>query len=554
VDEDSAIRIGHFQLVPCEMLGDDVVLGPDPSLEATTELAVGPPRAAPAEPTGTAGPVLRAAARALAAESPGDLWAHVLEGLLELSDADSASLVSCCDDRLLLRASRGKAVLSQRFLEATASRQGAWSISPGGGDPQPRLSSVSLSGFGPQATLTGLPFRARGDRVIAVAHLENLSGPMATTHEALDLYAELCGPVLQLSLDLDQATRRHEALSSRLGRSRGTRDSDAAGQDEHVLVGRDRRFRSALESIRQAAPTRATILIRGPSGSGKEELATLAHEMSDRRSQPFLAVNCAALPESLVESELFGADKGAYTGAEQPRAGAFAQADGGTIFLDEIGDLPLAAQAKILRVIETGEVVRVGGSRQRVDVRVVSATHRDLESMVGESKFREDLYYRLKVVELALPSLAQRSGDIPALAEHFLKQFRRPDGQSVEGVSVRAARALAGYAWPGNIRELRNVIERAVVLDRDAILDLDDLPPEVRSASGAGAERGAGGGAESFLDLPWSEARNGFEELYFRNALERSAGQVQKAARATGVDRRTLSEKIRRHRLKDTTD
>jgi len=369
--------------------------------------------------------------------------------------------------------------------------------------------------------------------------------------EAFDLYAAICGPLLETSLALDQASRRSEALAARLGRLRGTQESRPARKSDRALVGRNPSFLQAIEAVRKAAPASTTILIRGPSGSGKEELAAQAHELSMRSNQPFLAVNCASLPENLVESELFGADKGAFTGADKDRPGAFVQADGGTIFLDEIGDLPLSAQAKILRVIESGEVVRVGGSRCRVDVRVVAATHRNLESMVRDSLFREDLYYRLRVLEVVLPTLAERADDIAALSEHFLKQFRRPDGRAVAATSVRAARALAKYAWPGNIRELRNVIERAVVLDGDGVLDLDDLPPEVAAASGALDEPGESRDLERLLTRTWQEAKERFEETYFRAALARNDGQVKKTATMTGVDRRTLSEKIRRHGLRD---
>jgi DNA-binding NtrC family response regulator len=256
-------------------------------------------------------------------------------------------------------------------------------------------------------------------------------------------------------------------------------------------------------------------------------------------------INCAQIPEGLVESELFGHEKGAFTGAHAAQEGAFARADGGTLFLDELGDLGLGAQARILRVIETGEIVRVGGGRRQVSVRVIAATHRNLEQMIGRGEFREDLYFRLRVVEVSLPPLAARRDDILPLALHFVSRERRADGEAVEGISDAAARALVAWDWPGNVRELRNVIERAVVLDTDGTIDIDDLPQEIAGAPEAGAPARVHGGPDH--EQPWLAARKAFEREYFARALERHGWRIRVAAESCGVTRRTLANKIREH-------
>jgi DNA-binding NtrC family response regulator len=256
-----------------------------------------------------------------------------------------------------------------------------------------------------------------------------------------------------------------------------------------------------------------------------------------------VARNCAAIPVELVESELFGHDKGSFTGATVDRAGAFQQADGGTLFLDEIGELAPQAQAKLLRAVESGEIVRVGGSTHRVDVRLIAASQRDLELMVSEGTFRADLYYRMRVVEIELPALSDRQEDILPLAEHFLRAFAGGAGRDISGISPAAARALVRYRWPGNIRELRNVIERAVVLDRDGVIDADDLPMDLLGQSPASPSPAASDAG--LWDAPWKEAKRRFGAAYFRRALEAHGGHVSKTARATGISRRALTNHLR---------
>ncbi len=475
----------------------------------------------------------------------------MLAELLALVDAERGYLVTLAGERWVLRGSRGGSgpvCLSRSFLEAARGRAEAWSASPASVLRVHADEKTALDQYAAGTVLTAVPLRGAHADFAAVAYLEGTRVPGGGALAAATRLGAIAGVLVEGALTLDRERRRREAAERLLRRGRG--GAEAPAGSEPPLIGDDPTFQAAVEAVRRAAPSRATILLRGPSGTGKEELARLAHRAGPRREHPFVALNGAALPEGLVEAELFGADRGSYTGADRARAGAFEQADGGTLFLDEIGDLPLAAQAKILRVIETGEVTHVGGSRCRVDVRLVAATHRPLEQMVAEGTFREDLYYRLRVIEVVLPSLCDRPGDVVPLATHFLEHFLRPDGQRVGALSAAAVKVLSDYAWPGNVRELRNVIERAVVLDRDGIVDLDDLPGDLVPTSPPAAPHGPW---HELLALPWRTARDRFEEHYFRSALERHRGRVQDTAQATGLDRRTLSTKIRAYRLHKKT-
>ncbi|HZJ72320.1 MAG TPA: sigma-54 dependent transcriptional regulator, partial [Planctomycetota bacterium] len=243
------------------------------------------------------------------------------------------------------------------------------------------------------------------------------------------------------------------------------------------IIGRSEPMQAVFRTLRQVAPTDVTVLITGESGTGKELVARALHQNSRRRKAPFIALNCAALPESLLESELFGHEKGSFTGATARKIGHIENAQGGTLFLDEVGDMPLLTQAKLLRVLETREVQPVGGNTPRkIDVRLVAATNRDLRVMVKEGTFREDLLFRLQVVVIELPALRERTGDVPMLIDHFLGELARAHKRDVRGVTPEARTALVRYAWPGNVRELRNVIENMVLLARGDVLSLDDVP------------------------------------------------------------------------------
>ena len=307
--------------------------------------------------------------------------------------------------------------------------------------------------------------------------------------------------------------------------------SDAA---EHI-VGESPRMLDAFKTIARVSRSTATVLVRGESGTGKELVARTIHDRSARAKGPFVAVNCAAIPENLLESELFGHEKGAFTGAISRRIGRFERATGGTLFLDEIGDMSLPLQAKILRVLQEREVERVGGSAPvKVDVRLIAATHRDLDKDVQAGRFREDLYYRLAVVTVQLPSLRERGNDLCVLAEHYLERYAREYGRPVHAISREAMAVLRGYNWPGNVRQLRNVIESAVLLaDGDALLPCH-LPPELLRVE-AQPEASDTGTLVTLSEL---------ERRHIQKVLAVSGGQMTVAAEILGIHRNTLRRKL----------
>ena len=302
------------------------------------------------------------------------------------------------------------------------------------------------------------------------------------------------------------------------------------------ILGNSAALQNILDNIRQVAPSRATVTISGESGTGKELIAQAVHELSGRTGR-FVPVHCAALPETLLESELFGHEKGAFTGATEQKKGRFELADGGTIFLDEIGEIPLFIQVKLLRVLETHSFERLGGTETiHVDVRVVAATNRDLEAMVKEGTFREDLFYRLDVVNIKLPPLRERLEDIPPIVNHYIDVFAKENGRGKMTISESAISALCSYSWPGNIRELKNCVERMVVLTRGALIDLDNVPVNIREKSDPGISRKIL--SPSSCDLE----RN--EKMLILRALDECGGNRTKAAEKLGISRRTLHRKI----------
>jgi DNA-binding NtrC family response regulator len=296
------------------------------------------------------------------------------------------------------------------------------------------------------------------------------------------------------------------------------------------LIGRAKAMQEVFDKIRAVAGTDATILLLGESGTGKELVARAIHHNSARHDRPFVPVNCAAIPHELLESELFGHEKGAFTGAIRKRRGLFAEAEGGTLFLDEVGDIPPALQGKILRALQDRTVRPVGGSEEiRLDVRVVSATHRDLVTLVGEGRFREDLYYRLAVIPIRLPSLRERPEDILLLAEHFLRRSATAGGKSLEGFDEAATAWLLQHRWPGNVRELENVVERATTLARGPQITRTDLGIEFAlEASGVGLR-------PTLVEL---------EERYIRRVLEETKGDKVAAARILDISVRTLQRRF----------
>ena len=303
----------------------------------------------------------------------------------------------------------------------------------------------------------------------------------------------------------------------------------AIGRGE--LVGRSDVMRALLAEVEQVAPSDATILLTGESGTGKGRIAQLLHRMSRRRAQRFVTVNCAALPESLLESELFGYEKGAFTGAISRKEGRFDLAAGGTLFLDEVTEMPPTVQVKLLRVLQEGEYERVGGTETiRADVRVVAATNRDIEGAIAAGTFRQDLFYRLNVIRLDIPSLRAREGDVPLLAQHFLHTYAVKNGKEVAGFEPDALDALAAWSWPGNVRELENAIERAVVLSREARIGLQDLPPAVRQ----------GRGGRAFLSFEVGTPLKVIERRMIEATLRQVGGDKNLAANLLGITARTI--------------
>jgi DNA-binding NtrC family response regulator len=303
------------------------------------------------------------------------------------------------------------------------------------------------------------------------------------------------------------------------------------------LVGRSPAMLEVYKLVAKVAQGRSTVLLEGESGTGKELIAKAIHGNSARRDKPFVPVNCAALPDTLLESEMFGHEKGAFTGAVGAKAGLFEAANGGTLFLDEIGDLGAALQVKLLRVMQDQEVRRVGGTTSvKVDVRVIAATNRDLAVLVKEGKFRDDLYYRLNVVRILLPSLAERREDIPTLAEHFLRKCAGNTKNRVKGFLPETMALLTGYRWPGNVRELENAIERAVSLSHGPLLVPDDLPEVIKhaEADAIGAAEASGRDSGALLTLEEVEKR------HLVKVLKEAKGNKVRAAKILGIDRRTL--------------
>jgi DNA-binding NtrC family response regulator len=341
--------------------------------------------------------------------------------------------------------------------------------------------------------------------------------------------------VIGRALERTRLEREHRLLLDRLERDYGF----------GALIGSGPAMQRVFEIIRKVAETDLTVLVRGESGSGKELVAQALHYRSPRARRPFIAVNCAAISPELVESELFGHEKGAFTGADARRIGRFEAASGGTLLLDEIGDMSASTQAKVLRVLQERTLERVGGSTKvEVDVRVVAATHRDLEEEVKEGRFRQDLYYRLRVVQLELPPLRQRLEDLPALVERFLAQLAERLGRPKARVSEAAGMRLAHHPWPGNVRELRNVIEQAAVLAAAGVIEPGDLGLD------AGPPHAVADGASEYgPGAQFAEAKKAaverFERAFLREALARHDGNVSRTAEAIGMVRQSLQQKIR---------
>ncbi len=310
------------------------------------------------------------------------------------------------------------------------------------------------------------------------------------------------------------------------------------------VIGNSPLMHQVIDRLRQIAPTSATVLITGESGTGKELVAKSLHVNSPRKNKPFVALNCAELSENVLESELFGHVKGAFTGADRDRVGRVQYANGGTLFLDEIGDIPMPIQVKLLRVLETGEIVRVGTNEPvKVNVRLISATNRDLAEAIAAGKFRQDLFHRLKVVSVRLPPLRSRREDIPLLIDYFLKEFSTSHGKTIRGIAPVVRKALMAHPWPGNVRELRNTIESMVVIDSDGWIDVDDLTEDLQATGPAVSEAVSGHSGLVGKTLEEIEAH------YIAETLKLTGGNREEAARLLKIGERTLYRKIKEYKI-----
>jgi two-component system response regulator HydG len=334
--------------------------------------------------------------------------------------------------------------------------------------------------------------------------------------------------------DLLKSARKALERQALVAENRSLKAELAGLKTERSVVGASYALREVMETARQVAPTRATVLIMGESGTGKELFARAIHDLSERSERPFVAVNCAALPESILEAELFGTEKGAFTGSTR-RKGRFEAAEGGTLFLDEIGELSPSVQVKLLRVLQEEEIVRLGTNEATpVDVRILAATNKELEEEVKAGRFRQDLFYRLNVIALHLPPLRSRPGDVSLLAAFFLRRYAERNGRSLHTITPAAEEALVNWSWPGNVRELENTMERAVVLDKDGVLDVDDLPPRLSQQEPEARH----------ITIPLGTPLEEIERRVIHETLRLTRGNKRLAGQLLGIATRTIYRKI----------
>ncbi len=482
------------------------------------------------------------------AETPGDAIDQTLERLADALPLDTVGLYAWDPaakeltlDTAVLVATRQKSTRSYRrppgtLLESVVSGEGQAILARNiGADTD--LAAQNSQGEIEVESVMIAPIRPHGKRPVGFIHLTTGIGSRPFDSDSLEFVAataEILAESLvgiadrqRLSKNLRRSRRQIEALQSQLG-------------DRVRIIGTSPAIQELSEKITLAGPTSATVLVRGESGVGKELVAAAIHHCSPRRDGPMLCINCAALSPTLLESELFGHEKGAFTGATDRKLGKFEAADGGTLMLDEIGEMSAETQAKFLRVLEGHRFERVGGSTAiQTDVRVVAATNRDLQSMVREGKFRQDLYYRLHVVEIVVPPLRKRGNDILLIAEYFLDRFNREMNRHIELISDAAKQKLLRYDWPGNVRELKNVIERAVVLNTKDNIDESDL---LLSHSIIPSTSDGFASSEESVEITLAE----LEQQHIERVLRHTGGNKSRAASILGIERSTLDRKLKR--------
>jgi two-component system response regulator AtoC len=403
------------------------------------------------------------------------------------------------------------------------------------------LSDVRMPGMDGRTLLAEVRTRHPASKVVLMTAFGSVDDAVEAMQAGAYSYVLKPFKVETVAAVLRNAARELELYREVEGLRRAVQDRFTADR----LVGSSAAMREVRRALREAAEVGATVLVTGPSGTGKELAARAIHYGGRRSRGPFVPVNCAAIPEPLFESAMFGHRKGAFTGASDSQAGFVEQSSGGTLFLDEVAEIPLPQQAKLLRVLQDGVVTPVGGARPvQVDLRVVAATNRDLEAMVRKGAFREDLFYRVNVLRVAMPPLAERAGDVPALAEHLLIEIARAQGAPALGFTPAALEALAAHRWPGNVRELRNILERAFVTVRGRRIDAADLPLSARPPT-AGPERDVAVPDGGAAGLTLAEV----EKAHVERVLATTGWNRSLAARLLGIDRRTLFAKIQRYGL-----
>jgi Nif-specific regulatory protein len=381
-----------------------------------------------------------------------------------------------------------------------------------------------------------VPLSHRGE-VIGTLSADRVYGPGHGLEDDLRLLSVIA---LMIGQAVRQRRDQMEELESLRRETQRLASQQRAARATTTLIGSSGAMAQVIELVHSVAASEATVLIRGESGTGKELVAQAIHQESGRKEGPFVAVNCGSIPENLVESELFGHVKGAFTGAAMNRVGRFEAASGGTLFLDELGELSLSSQVKLLRALQTRHIDRVGDNRSRpVDVRVVAATNADLERLMQEGKFREDLYYRLNVFPITLPSLRERKADITMLADHFLERYAKETGRDVRRISTPAIELMTAYHWPGNVRELENCIARAVLLAQEGVVREHHLPPTLQTGKSSGTTKSG-----SFHDVMMA-----YEREILMDAMKNAGGNQSQAARALGTTPRILGYRLRRHGL-----